>query len=456
MSPSKPLLYSTQLPILRTILTKDEQELVKSLSRVLDLEHIVGEFAEKEIYQFLKDCIEDEEVVVINNLKIMTLRDLDELATDFEKDFVILNLTKRFIMSLEVKSNCNEGSLKSALSQTNGCKELIDKWCGSELTEENGWSFYSTIYFQQKCEEFSFCEDCARYIFFGEEFKEKFTQITKTIPRPPSCTDEKAREEFKWIVKCLLFLASYELIVTPAMITGEVDIMIEKASDFDNIIFWNQLLCWTPRQLSLLKDEGLIRLIFLSPPSCGKTVIITTKAKNLARKGQKVLILLPCFRKLHTLLFLHLKQEFEGHYENRVRENIKVDNVKVDEMFSLDAKDLEAKVKKYKDHHIFIDELAIHDERDIALLKKIDGKCKSLWLAATHVRDFNIEEKLKADLVNFKIVKNELKLPLRNTVSIAKQAYSISQLGKGKCIYYAHFYFRTYSHVHTGWDPLIS
>ena len=140
---------------------------------------------------------------------------------------------------------------------------------------------------------------------------------------------------------------------------------------------------------------------------------------------------------------LHLKQEFEGHYENRVRENITVDNVKVDEMFSLDAKDLKAKVKRYKDHHIFIDELAIHDERDIALLKKIDEKCKSLWLAVTHVRDLNIEEKLRADLANFKIVKNELKVPLRNTVSIAKQAYSISHLGKGKFIYYAHFYLHT-------------
>ena len=165
----------------------------------------------------------------------MTLRDLDELASDFEKDFVILNLTKRFIMSLEVKSNCNEVSLKSARSQIDGCKALIDKWCGSELTEENGWSFYSAIYFQQKTEEFSFCEHCTKYLFFGEEFKEKFTQITKTIQTPHSCTDEKARQEFIRIVKALLFMASYEPIVTPVKITDEVVIMVEKAGDLDNI-----------------------------------------------------------------------------------------------------------------------------------------------------------------------------------------------------------------------------
>ena len=59
----------------QTILTEEEQELVKKLKKVDELEYIVGEFAEKKIYHFLKDCIEDEEVVVINNLKIMTLRD---------------------------------------------------------------------------------------------------------------------------------------------------------------------------------------------------------------------------------------------------------------------------------------------------------------------------------------------------------------------------------------------
>ena len=56
----------------QTILTEEEQELVKKLKKVDELEHIVGEFAEKKIYHFLKDCIEDEEVVVINNLKILT------------------------------------------------------------------------------------------------------------------------------------------------------------------------------------------------------------------------------------------------------------------------------------------------------------------------------------------------------------------------------------------------
>ena len=147
-------------------LTEDELDLVEKLKKVDNLKHIIGEHAEKHVYNFLKQSIKDEETVVINSFKIMTLKDLDDIAEDFEKDFVILNLTRRFIMSLEVKANCNEDSLRSAKNQTNACKELISQWVEGILTEENGWSFYSAVYFQHKSENYSFCDNCSKYIIF--------------------------------------------------------------------------------------------------------------------------------------------------------------------------------------------------------------------------------------------------------------------------------------------------
>ena len=74
-----------------------------------------GDKAEKKLYNFLQASLQNEEVVVINNFKIMTLQDLDKIAVDKEKDFVVFNLTKRYIMSLEVKSSCNK-NLNSAVS----------------------------------------------------------------------------------------------------------------------------------------------------------------------------------------------------------------------------------------------------------------------------------------------------------------------------------------------------
>jgi hypothetical protein len=59
-------------------LTEDEAELLEKLKKVDLLEHIVGENAEKSAYHFLKDCITDDEVLVINNLRIMTMKDLGD------------------------------------------------------------------------------------------------------------------------------------------------------------------------------------------------------------------------------------------------------------------------------------------------------------------------------------------------------------------------------------------
>mgnify|MGYP001168439037 CR=1 FL=1 len=96
----------------QTILTEEEQELVKSLKRVDELEHIIGEFAEKKVYQFLKDCIEDEEVIVINNLKIMTIRDLDELAKNPNIVSFPLDVTNRNQINEVFKNILNEFNLK--------------------------------------------------------------------------------------------------------------------------------------------------------------------------------------------------------------------------------------------------------------------------------------------------------------------------------------------------------
>ena len=199
-----------------------ELERLKVLKRVKQLEHVIGECAEKKVYNFLKDCIRNTEVLVVNNFKIMELKDLDEIGQEFEKDFFILNLTKRYILSLEVKANCNDKSLKSAWSQAENCKDLINKWVGSDLSEENGWSFFCVAYFQRNPDNFTFCDNCAKYIILGDEFKDKFEKMTSDIPTPPVGTDTKAREEFKNVATNLLFFASSEPVATPRRITEEI------------------------------------------------------------------------------------------------------------------------------------------------------------------------------------------------------------------------------------------
>ena len=383
-------------------LTKEELDLVEKLKKVDNLKHIIGEQAEKKVYNFLKECILDEECVVINNLKIMTLKDLDDIAEDFEKDFVILNLTRRFIMSLEVKANCNEDSLRSAKKQTNACKESISKWVQGVLTEEKGWAFYTAVYFQHhKPEKYSFCNACSKYIIFAEEFREKFDKIITEMPAPPFGTEESARAEFKKIAKLLLFLASYEPVVTQARITDKLVQIIEEAGNLENIVIWNQIFCLTPNQLSLIRTMTIERLLLLSQPSSGKTFILKAKAKKLALNGQKVLFVLPCWRNVQSLLFFQLQQEFK-----EFSESIKVDNVKANFQLLIDENDLMAKLKKYKNHHIIMDEVAVYNKNDIAVIKKAAQKCtsKTFWLSITDIFNKQCEEDLRWKISGFCIL----------------------------------------------------
>ena len=69
-------------------LTDEELELVNVYNKIIKLEHAKGEFSEKEAYKFLKDCLKNEEVIVINNFKMMCPEDLDKAVRDFEKDFL--------------------------------------------------------------------------------------------------------------------------------------------------------------------------------------------------------------------------------------------------------------------------------------------------------------------------------------------------------------------------------
>ena len=123
------------------------------------------------------------------------------------------------------------------------------------------------------------------------------------------------------------------------------------------------MFCWTPLQLSFLKDESLTNVLFLSPPSCGKTVLKKAKVKYFGQeKGEDVVFLVPCYEGKQTLLFHHLKKEFE--FLNNY--HIKVDTVKANGYFEIDKDDLMHKINnRYKNHHFFIDEVGIRYDKDI-------------------------------------------------------------------------------------------
>ena len=101
-----------------------------------------------------------------------------------EKDFILINLTKRYIMPIEVKTNFHKQSLSKAIKQIKGTMELLNDWVAGDLTEECGWRFVPAICFEGKISKVNqeFCGNCVKYVFHGDEMYKQLKQTLKTIP----------------------------------------------------------------------------------------------------------------------------------------------------------------------------------------------------------------------------------------------------------------------------------
>ena len=163
--------------------TQEEKQLIKKMM------HIKGERAERKVYNSIKKFYTErnEDVLVVRGLKFMKLtnQSQDEIE-DFEKDFLVINLTWRYVMGLEVKSCLSSNTFGSSKKQINGCKELFDEWLGGTFKEENGWVFlgvtcFETIKFKYQPRFCTTGRACAKYVIVGldEGFEAKFENIAK-------------------------------------------------------------------------------------------------------------------------------------------------------------------------------------------------------------------------------------------------------------------------------------
>ena len=160
--------------------SQEEKQLIKKMM------HIKGERAERKVYNSIKKYFTErnEDVLVVRGLKFMKLTNQDEEEIlDFEKDMLIINLTWRYVMSLEIKSRLSSNTLGSSKKQVNGCKELFDEWLGGTFKEENGWVFLGVMCFEDIKLNYQprFCTTCKQYVIVGldEGFEAKFDNIAK-------------------------------------------------------------------------------------------------------------------------------------------------------------------------------------------------------------------------------------------------------------------------------------
>ena len=402
-----------------------------------NLQIVKGERAEKKLFKAIKKHFSstDEEIAVFYAYNFMGSVSAKHIRP-VEKDFILINLTKRYIMPIEVKTNFHRQSLSKGIKQIKGTMELLNDWVAGDLTKESDWRFVPAMCFEGEIPNIheEFCVDCDKYIFHGDKMDEQVKRTLNNIPSQECFrgTYEKAKKEFIKILTYLLFFSSFDLVATPSSLTKTVTKMLDKAGSAKVIEMYRN---WTPNQLPLLKGN-LPRVLFMSAPSTGKTTLMEAKSFQCMRDGQDVIFVIPFGfeNKIKSLLALKLEQKWkqlsqELHWENKFHVcSVKTKWSPSTRKLTIDYEHLRQLIQsdQYKHAAIFADELSIFKKAELKKLIKITSSTvgKSIWLAITGMRQNQItpeEIKLEFEKQDFYIP--TLENPLRNSSAIVDFAY---------------------------------
>ena len=124
-----------------------------------------GELPERELYDALQTYFnsKDESVAVFHGIDILKMN-LDRFKVN-EKDFVILNATRRSIIVIEVKRTLGAGdSIEKSIEQLGEAKEDLEAWFGTEGLEH--WTYIPMIY-AEKIEPVIDCDRCNQHLMEG-------------------------------------------------------------------------------------------------------------------------------------------------------------------------------------------------------------------------------------------------------------------------------------------------
>ena len=244
----------------------------------IKMKGIPGDDCEKSFFKSMKEFFEGagQQVFGFNGLEVFQ-KGRDGREGIVEKDFLLINLTHGYIMSIECKATLYKDVFKKAVRQIKGIKQYLEEQIPHLL---NGLKFYGVIYSTEVKAGFKPCMNCSDYIIIGEgQIKEKLGKIGANGKM--ACP-----KQFKEIIKNLAYKyqANHNLPVSSAMVQIAMD-QIEKAGTVENV---KLLSFWTPGQIGLMSAMDCPKVLLQAPFSVGKTLILTERALKLAKEDRRV------------------------------------------------------------------------------------------------------------------------------------------------------------------------
>ena len=246
---------------------------------------VKGQIAEQVMFKKLKDYYDKskDDVVVLHSHTF--------LQSKSEKDFIVVNGTKGYLMAIEIKASASSGNCQKAKKQLLETKDIIETIIG-EIGSSSKLLFAGVFYATKNSSENMQMPDSpfnnSIFSIIGEETIEEKLKLIDGLATKLNQNWLLARhvEEFVELVTNLLFIAqgNPKAPVTDLNTVNKIHEHVTKASKFSNILFWIFL---TPEQLAVI-NELYIPYVFLDAfYSTGKSSLLQYITKHWSQEHGK-------------------------------------------------------------------------------------------------------------------------------------------------------------------------
>ena len=314
-----------------------------------------GDMAERKVFQALQAYFYQarDACLVLHSHTILFNRFFSE------KDFIILNLTKGYIMVIEVKASAN--GFATAKKQLRESKERVQAVFDSVKNMSNDWHYVGLCYIDA-----GDCHSKHEYVINGiENLNIQSIESKVAHNRNHIWLPNLHIAEFVSVAKVLLFEAQGH---SQAPLTKEKQIEkigqeLDLASAPENIFFW------TPEQLSIVQAMHIDWMCLMAYYGCGKTILLMERAEYLLRNPSNV-------------VYFYIDTKASGLTEvlklRFADKNIKIKTQR--RIFDSDF-DFSSDGVNQTDHLIIDEAVMDNSAKFLKKLKKFQSQVSTLWLA---------------------------------------------------------------------------
>ena len=258
---------------------------------------VAGDRLEERLYKALK-AYPDKLGVVIQG-GCMRTPGAKNRGEHSEHDFLIINPELMCVLVIECKRTLTGKAIydsrKGCLSQLKRAKERLETFFGSKLLAN--WSFIGMVYYEEDLEPPRFiCSVCEPFLIKSEKEVTQKLSALKDLLKVDHPTLQPSHEDYKKIVRTLLFLISAKPSPTPCLLENEVYKKIVGEKGFrgkkDKIGQGSlySVIFWTSAQAEIMFNPDYQFVVFLGPWSVGKTLCMREKARQLASEDPGAVI----------------------------------------------------------------------------------------------------------------------------------------------------------------------